>query len=456
MSKSEMIKWGISVAIALVLFLIPEASFYQGNAKMFVVVTVFMLAITAFELLPNFIIAVLLPVLWIIFKVAPANVAMGAWASTTPFMCFGSLFLGATLQSCGLLSRVAYKMMCMVKGNYFVLLLGLMVTGILLNIITSGQGVFVLIALAYGLYHSFPEKDRNLGVGLASAVFIGTCQSHAYTYQAGCWAAVMPLAADYVPLGTVNPMSVMIHCWPLVLVSILTLYIIAKWYKPTTDLSDVDYFNKMLQELGPITKFERNNIIMVVILLVLIFTVKFTGLDITMLFGIIPFMVWLPFMKGADANTLKVFNWDMPFFTMSFMSIGVVATTLGLSEYVASACNTLLNGSNSPFLIFVVIFGLVFVLNFLMTPMAIFSLITVPICMLATQAGFNPETFLYMITASSEAIILPYEYVPYLIAYSFGLIGMKDFLYTNILRSVLFFVGFLALVIPYWYLIGAL
>ena len=175
-----------------------------------------------------------------------------------------------------------------------------------------------------------------------------------------------------------------------------------------------------------------------------------------MLFGIIPFMVWLPFMKGADANTLKVFNWDMPFFTMSFMSIGVVATTLGLSEYVASACNTLLNGSNSPFLIFVVIFGLVFVLNFLMTPMAIFSLITVPICMLATQAGFNPETFLYMITASSEAIILPYEYVPYLIAYSFGLIGMKDFLYTNILRSVLFFVGFLALVIPYWYLIGAL
>ena len=64
--------------------------------------------------------------------------------------------------------------------------------------------------------------------------------------------------------------------------------------------------------------------------------------------------------------------------------------------------------------------------------------------------------FAYAVNACSEAIIFPYEYVPYLVVYAFGMISMKDFIKYNIMRSAIFFVGFLLVLVPYWMLIGLL
>ena len=111
-------------------------------------------------------------------------------------------------------------------------------------------------------------------------------------------------------------------------------------------------------------------------------------------------------------------------------------------------------GSNSPFVLIAVVFAIVFALNFLMTPLAIFALITAPLLTLAVNLGFSPIPFAYAICGLSEAIILPYEYIPYLLIYSFGMIKMKDFIVLNALRSVLVFLGYIVLLIPYWMLIG--
>ena len=167
-------------------------------------------------------------------------------------------------------------------------------------------------------------------------------------------------------------------------------------------------------------------------------------------------MVYLPFVHGADENTMKKMNMPIIFFVAACMSIGTVAGSLGLGTAIADTCQELLHGSSSPFAIMSIVFAIVFGLNFLMTPMAIMALIIDPILLLATNMGFSPIPFAYAVNACSEAILLPYEYVPYLIVYGFGMITMKDFLKINILRSVIFFAGFLLILIPYWMLIGLL
>ena len=60
------------------------------------------------------------------------------------------------------------------------------------------------------------------------------------------------------------------------------------------------------------------------------------------------------------------------------MAIGSVAGALGLGKVMGEICISLLGGSNSIFVLFGSVFGAVFGLNFLMTPMAIFVLITEP------------------------------------------------------------------------------
>ena len=136
------------------------------------------------------------------------------------------------------------------------------------------------------------------------------------------------------------------------------------------------------------------------------------------------------------------------------MAIGTVATHLGLGTVLIDATKGLLGGSTSPIPLMFIIFCIVFALNFLMTPMAIASILIQPLCVLAVEMGYSPIPFAYAVNACSEAILLPYEYVTYLIVYGFGMIRMKDFIVYNAMRSVLFFAGFLLILVPYWMLIG--
>lgn len=346
--------------------------------------------------------------------------------------------------------------MGLVKGSYFGLLVSVMVAGVIVNILTAGYSYLIIPPLAAGLCMALNGMKKNLGTGLATAVILGSCTAHTYTCSTGAWAVILPMAADYIGPTDITPLSVTLHCWPLFLVSLFILYVVSRWYKPEKDLEGIDYLKEQLNAMGCVTKREKVNIMMLVVLLGYIFTINIHKLDLNLGFAIIPWLVYLPFADGADSKTIKKMNVPIIFFVAACMSIGTVAGSLGLGNVLADICKGFLNGNTSAVAITSVVFGIVFVLNFLMTPMAIWALITGPVCLLATNAGFSAIPFAYVLCSCAEAIILPYEYVPYLLVFSFGMISMKDFIKTNILRSVIFFLGFIAILLPYWKLIGLL
>lgn len=452
--RTNTIKWLIAVIITAVFLLIPEQGIYTYHFKLFMAITVCSLSLIAFELVPDLLIAIVMPSLWIFFGVAPVSVVMKPWLDTTMLMICGAFFSAASLEDCGLLKRTAYFLMCQVKGSYFKLLLSIFVAGVIINIITAGQGYLIMAALATGLCISLGAMKTRVGAGIATAAILGTCTSHAYTYEAAAWAMIMGVGDKYIASTAVTPLSIILHCWPMFFVSLLILYIISKWYKPTESLGEIRYFKEKLSAMGKMSKREKSNLFVAAILLLYIFTVDIHGMDISLGFAIIPWLVYLPFLDGADVDTLKKMNVGVIFFVASCMAIGMVASSFGLGETIMTMFTTLLNGSTSPWTILTLLFSIVFGLNFLMTPAAIWSLLTEPMCMLATSIGLSPVPFVYAINLCSEAIILPYEYVPYLIIYSFGMMTPTDFLKTNILRSLIVLVGFLGIIIPYWMLIG--
>ena len=456
MDKSTWIKWAICFALTLVCIVIPEQGLYTYQMKYFLAITVFFLALAAFEIVPVFVIAMAMPILWIIFGVAPASVVLSSWTGTMLLMEIGVMFLGTSLQESGLLRRFAFFLMCKAKGSYYITLLTIMLVGVAINILTMGNAYVIVPPLALGLYKSLDETDRKLGAGLAAAVMLGSCTSHSYTFFAGSWAIISGLGAEYMPMGTITPLSIILHNWPMFVVSLVILFVTSKWFKPAKPLGDVTYFEEQLHAMGKLTKREIGNAIVMIALVLYAFTYSIHGLDLNLGLAIIPWLVYLPFINGADEQTAARMNWQMVFFIASCMSIGTVASSLGLGTVIADTCKVLLQGSSSPYAILFIIFAIVFVLNFIMTPLAIYSLISAPILMLVTQLGLEPAAFAYAICACSEAIILPYEYVPYLIVYAFGMISMKDFIKWNIFRSIVFFGGIFVVLVPYWYLIGVL
>lgn len=59
-------------------------------------------------------------------------------------------------------------------------------------------------------------------------------------------------------------------------------------------------------------------------------------LDVNLGFALIPWMVYLPFLDGADTKTIKSVNLEMLCFVMACMSIGTVASSLGIGTALAS------------------------------------------------------------------------------------------------------------------------
>ena len=386
-SKSYLIKWAIIIGLTLACFLIPEGGIITMNVKLFFAITVFGLALAAFEIVPTLMISLLMPALWMILKVAPANVVLSPWMTTTPLMVVGALFMAATLEDCGLLRRLAYYLMCKVKGSYMGLLFSIMVVTVILNILTSGRGYLIMAPLAVGLCVSLDGMQKNLGAGLASAVMVGGCTSHVYTYQASGWGVLMQMAGNYVGPTDITPLSIMLHNWPMFFVSLVIIFIAGKMFKPENGLGEITYFQTKLDEMGSISRREKINGVMLAIVLVYIFGVGWHKLDVNLGFAIIPWMVYLPFLNGADANTVRKINLEVVFFVTACMAIGTVATSLGIGVALAGVVESFLNGSTSAFAIMSIVFAIVFILNFLMTPVALFSLSTDPIWMMGTQMG---------------------------------------------------------------------
>ena len=192
--------------------------------------------------------------------------------------------------------------MCKVKGNYFALLLSLMVVSVLLNIITFGNAYIIMPPLALGLCISLNGMKKRLGAGIAAAVMLGCATSHAYTYHVAAWGVISQMGADFLGDDVVTPVSIIIHNWPLFVVSVVLLWIVSKWYKPEEDLGDITYFRKHLDALGPITRREKVNAIVLGVLLLYSFTVNLTGLDLNYGFALIPFALFLPFLNGRHAE----------------------------------------------------------------------------------------------------------------------------------------------------------
>ena len=454
--KSAIIKMAICIVLTIICLVIPEQGFYTEQVKYFLAITVFCLALSATETIPDFAVAIILPALWLFFGVSDWATVMSAWTSPTMLLTVGAFFMAASLEDCGLLRRVAFFLMCKVKSNYFLLLLALMVVGIIVNILTFGSAFILVPAIAVGLVASLDGFGKRFSAGLGAAALLGCATSHAYTYSSANWGVINAVGADILGDDRITPLSMIVHNFPLFFISVGILFIAYLMYKPDEPLGDITYFENQLRKMGKLTRREKANAIVLAILVLYAFTVQKTGLSLELGFALIPFLLFFPGIDGADNKTIDKTNFKMVFFVGSCMAIGTVAASLGLADILFNACLDLINGSNNVMVIIAMVFAIVFLLNFLLTPLAIFSILTIPLLTVATNLGLNPVPFAYTVNACAEAILLPYEYMPYLVIYGFGLMKFKDFFVFNLIKSIIILFGVIFIMTGYWNLIGLL
>lgn len=456
LSKSDKIKWLVTIVVTLAILFIPTNDVYTKQMSLFFTITVFCLFLMAFEFFEPIVVSIILPILYIQFKVADVNIAMSSWLNTIMYMVVGAYFLANALDESNILRRVALAILTKSGGKWIGLLFAVFFSGVVISICTFGVGYIVVATLCIGIIKSMgmkmPSKETAM---ICFACMLGCCSSRCFIYAPSTYAIVIAQGQLIDPTFNITPIQAFTHNIPMFVVSVITLIIVNKLWKCDKNLQSIDYFKHELTAMGKMSGKEKKAAVFLVVFFLLLLTGPITGLDTNILFALAPWILIIPGINVATSKSIHGLNWQNVFFIASCMSIGTVASALGIGNIIAALATPYMQDASN-FTFFGIVFAITFILNFFMTPLAIWSLMSAPLFDLALNIGMAIRPVAYSLVMCSEAIILPYEYVPYLIVYSFGMISMNDFIKINIYRCVLYLIGFMALQLPFWMLIGVI
>lgn len=449
------LKWFCTLGIPLLILLIPVNETFTGQIKLFLAITVAAIMTFAFENVDQTLVAILLPGLYIICKLAPSSVVLSPWTQNIPWMVLGGFLLADTLNDIGLLKRIAYKCIIWTGCTYNGILYGLVIAGLLLNFMVPGKLALPFAALSYGICTALKLGRSKESAGIMLAAAMGALmppQLFAFNptffiLVNGGLEATGPLELSWWGFFFNNAVGV--------LFLLFMTFICSKFFKPSVPISGKAYFQEEYKELGAMSSREKKAILIVLLLFLALITNKWHGVDAGWCFALIPLIMFLPGVNIGTKETIAKVNYRFIIFVASCMSIGSTAGALGLGKLVANMIIPILEGHGTTFVLMFV-WALCVLLNFLLTPLAVMSAFALPLGQIAVDLGINPLAMYFTMTNGLEQLLMPYEVALYLIFYSFGLIELKYF--TKFLGLKMIFNGlFVCLIlIPYWNLVGFL
>jgi di/tricarboxylate transporter len=323
-------------------------------------------------------------------------------------------------------------------------------------IITSfiGEHPMLLATIAYGicLAFDFGKSKASAGIMLTTAVSVIT-------------AGTFRFAAILTPLGVAKAAGInadlvgFFESWyynmPMILFWLVSVLICIVLFKPEKEIEGKAYFEQKLAEMGPISKDEIRGAMVLFIFIGYIMTQKIHGLSLEWGMALIPWILLFPGVGCATKQDVNKINYGMAFFIIACMGIGSVATSLGLGALVQAVAGPLLSGK-SVYVLFAGIWILLFLGNFVMTPLAMIAAFTVPFLNLAAGFGVNPVAVLHFMVSSYDQIVFPYEYAKYLMFFAFGVISMSDFMKFGIVKTIAHIIIAFGILIPWWMFTGFL
>ncbi len=456
--KKNLVMWTISLALPLCIMLFPESASFTAPVKRFLALTVWAIIAMATDILPSAVVAILLPVLYIVTNVAKPAAAFAPWTTSVIWITVGGMMIANILMTSGLAKRIAYLTIIKSGGSFTGALVGLTITGIVINpFVPSIMGkLAIIIPIAMGICQVFKMEPQSRGasaVMLAAFLGVATTRIGFFTGDGG-----IPMMINIV--SRINSVQVSwtdyaYHNLPIALMlTLLGLLIVVFALKPESPPEGKEVIIRQYKEMGPATIQEKKVAILLVITIISLLTDSIHKIDPGWIFVILGGVCFLPGVNLLDEAQLGKINYKMIFFVAGCMAIGIVATSSGAGKWLATQMFPYLTGSAMYTTIAAWVLGVA--LNFLLTPLAAMASFTGPLAEICIKAGINPLPVVYSYLYGLDQYLLPYEFAGLLFVYSYGYISMKSLVKVVGLRMVLSGLVMAAVAYPYWKIIGLL
>ena len=411
----------------------------------------------AFDVLPDYVVGLGMIVGWIVCGIVPTEIAVSGFTTSPFFLIIGVLGIAASLQSSGLLFRLALNILRRFPLTHRGQALGLALSG---TVITSGipdvtSGVAIASPIILALSDSLGYARRSNGsAGLAMAALLGFGQMSPFFLTGAAenllaWGLLPDAARASISWG-----GWLLAALPLAVVTfalgfIATMLLLPPEIQPTISRSLID---TQLEALGPASRAEIVNGLVLVGALAGWITAPYHPVDVAWVA-----MTGLAILLAAnllDRNTFRSgIYWDFLFYLGAVLSLTGVVRHLHVDDWVIRQLTPILEPMTvypAGFLLVVAV-G-VFAARFVLPSFPLVSVLIITVVPIGTNAGISPLALTLVICTTVSVLFLPYQSTYYLALY-FGT-KEKAFSHSQVRLLAwsygLIYLLAIAVAIPFW------
>jgi di/tricarboxylate transporter len=451
-NRKSLISWIITLGLPIIVLLIPTSEAFTSQIRLFFAITLMGIAMFCFDEMENAIAGLLMMALYIITGLAPISSVFSAWTNTIPWYILTTLLLVAILEDTSILRRVAYKCIILTGGTYNGIIYGITITAILSIIIIPGTWTSLAVcAITVSIIKSLDLPVGKASGGIIMAACFGFHSASAFVYSPSGIQMFLNMSKNIEGITGMdsNFVDYFLQDLPMIVIPFILAFIITKVMKPEKPINGKEYFQAELKAMGPMTASDKKVLVVLLALLVYLFTNRWHGLDMFYGFLLAPIVLYLPGIRVGKPEHFRKINFNIIFFIVACLAIGVVAAQTGAGTFLTNLILPMLSGTGTyGFLAIVFLFGIL--LNFLLTPMAAMSSVAPILSEIAMGLGVAPLVTTYSLYLGLDQLILPYEIGTYLIFFGMGYVTLKDFAKCSAIKMAVSVVFTLAIMIPWW------
>lgn len=454
-SRSYIIKWVVSLAITIAIFLLPNNGILNYEVKGFLAITALSMLMMAMELTHNIVPALLLQIGYLLFKVAPADIVFSAWSNQIPWLVFGSFVVAAIMDKTGLNKRIAYYCMLKAKGRFTALMFASFVAGVIISAFVSASlaRTAMLCALMLSLCQAMGYKPFSREAMCSFFVAYVSSSDAGLIFMTGGNSTLVSVGVLQQLGYDVTFLSYFLQSGiPNLVLDAICVFIAIKMFGPKETKSSEEYIKKQYAQLGPINKNEKKTILLLLAIVVLLLTQQWHGYEPGWVFIVGAWIAFLPGVNLADKETLSKVNFTMVFLIAATVTIGNVSSYLNLGNAVIEALLPYIPSNLIGINLMVMLLGILG--NMAMTPLALASTFTEPMIQLALSTGLSPYGIVYIFNIACFQLFFPYEITNALLMFGYGMVSMKETIKFFTVKMIVAVVFVVVITIPYFKLIG--
>lgn len=426
------------------------------HLPMFFAITLWAITVWATDILPAVPSAAAMTFLYLLCNVAPAPVIFGAWGAFLPWICFGALILSEALEQTGL----ALQLMHLVGATFTRIVVSLMTVGMFMAFLLPDImcRVIIFVAIAHGLVMAL-ELDPKSRISSA-IIMAGFCSATSPGYGFLTGTEMSLIAMDQIKSIITIPTwgeYALANLPFIILYCCFSIFMCVKIIPGKEHIPHEDHLKEVvaerLRDMGPMTTQEWKLLILMICAITGLLTSKWHGLNGYFLYALIAICCYLPWIGLASFENVRKLNVGFLVFIVACLGMGSVAVHLGAAKWFASLVVPLIDGLSPIWLVLSSYLSAVAV-NFMLTPLAAVSALSLPWAEIAQHVNMNPLPMLYSFLYGLDQYIFPYEYALYMYIFSTGYITPKHMFKGLGLRILFVAVILMLLQVPYWKLIG--